>query len=303
MTVTKENLLKAQKKIDEILLEKNCGPVFVRLAWHDSGTYDKDVPGEWPAAGGAIASIRFEPEISHGANAGLPGALKLLEPVKEANPEVSYADIFQMASARSIELAGGPKIDMKYGRVDASGPEHCSKEGNLPDGNACPNSGKYGGLSGTCPTECPTAEGHLRKVFYKMGMNDEQIVALSGAHTFGRAYKDRSGEGAEKTKFTDGSKQTLPDGAEAKYNAGGSSWVKNWLVFDNEYFQVMDDASSDPELLKLGTDKVIFTDPAMKPFAEKFRDSQDAFFESYTKAHKQLSEQGSKFEPVEGISL
>lgn len=33
-----------------------------------------------------------------------------------------------------------------------------------------------------------------------MGINDEEIVALSGAHTFGRAYKDRSGAGAEKTK-------------------------------------------------------------------------------------------------------
>lgn len=31
-----------------------------------------------------------------------------------------------------------------------------------------------------------------------MGLNDEEIVALSGAHTFGRAYKDRSGAGAEK---------------------------------------------------------------------------------------------------------
>jgi len=87
---------------------------FVRLAWHDSGTFDKDVKGEWPAAGGATGSIRFEPEILHGANAGLAGAIALLEPVKEAFPDMSYADIFQMASARAIELAGGPKIGVKY---------------------------------------------------------------------------------------------------------------------------------------------------------------------------------------------
>lgn len=99
--------------IDGILDEKNCGPVFVRLAWHDSGTYDASVEGEWPAAGGAIGSIRFEPEINHGANAGLAGAAKLLEPVKEAFPEVSYADIYQMASARAIELAGGPRLNVK----------------------------------------------------------------------------------------------------------------------------------------------------------------------------------------------
>jgi L-ascorbate peroxidase len=183
--VTKGELAEAQKMIDEILLEKNCGPVMVRLAWHDSGTFDASIKGEWPAGGGAIASIRFAPEINHGANAGLAGAAALLEPVKEANPGVSYADIYQMASARSVELAGGPKIDMKYGRVDAENPEQCSPEGNLPDAEAGDN-GEYGGDSGTASTKDTSPNGHLRKVFYRMGLNDEEIVALSGAHTFGK---------------------------------------------------------------------------------------------------------------------
>ena len=108
-------LLGARDMIDTIIDQTNANPLFVRLAWHDSGTFDVNVKGEWPAAGGAIGSIRFEPEINHGANAGLSGALKLLEPVKIAFPAVSYADIFQMASARGVELAGGPAIAMKYG--------------------------------------------------------------------------------------------------------------------------------------------------------------------------------------------
>jgi Peroxidase len=112
--VSEATLSGAQAMIDGIIDEKNCNPVFVRLAWHDSGTHDASITDPWPAAGGAIGSIRFKPEIAHGANAGLAGAVALLEPVKEAFPEMSYADIFQMASARSIELAGGPKIDMKY---------------------------------------------------------------------------------------------------------------------------------------------------------------------------------------------
>jgi L-ascorbate peroxidase len=112
----KESLLGARDMIDKIIDETNANPLFVRLAWHDSGTFDKNIKGDWPAAGGAIGSIRFEPEINHGANAGLSGALKLLEPVKLAFPDVSYADIYQMASARGIELAGGPTIDMKYGK-------------------------------------------------------------------------------------------------------------------------------------------------------------------------------------------
>jgi L-ascorbate peroxidase len=302
MPVSKEALSSAKEMIDALILEKNCGPIMVRVGWHDSGTFDKNVSGAWPSAGGAVGSIRFDPEITHGANAGLINAIKLLEPIKEANPDVSYADIFQMASARSIELAGGPRIDMKYGRIDSNGPENCSKEGNLPDAEPGSN-GMYGGPGGSASTEDSTAAGHLRKVFYRMGLNDEEIVALSGAHTFGRAYKNRSGLGAEKTKFTDGSKQMRADGIEAKYTPGGSSWTENFLIFDNSYYKVIPDESADPELLKLSTDKVVFTDDGFRPFAEKFRDSQDAFFESYAKAHKKLSELGSNFDPSEGISM
>jgi catalase (peroxidase I) len=34
---------------------------------------------------------------------------------------------------------------------------------------------------------------HLREVFGRMGFNDREIVALSGAHTVGQAHTDRSG--------------------------------------------------------------------------------------------------------------
>lgn len=45
----------------------------------------------------------------------------------------------------------------------------------------------------------------------------------------------------------------------------------------------MPDESADPELLKLGTDKSLFDDPGFLPFAQKYRDDQDAFFEDYKK--------------------
>jgi cytochrome c peroxidase len=34
---------------------------------------------------------------------------------------------------------------------------------------------------------------HLRQIFYRMGFNDQEIVALSGAHALGRCHTDRSG--------------------------------------------------------------------------------------------------------------
>jgi L-ascorbate peroxidase len=141
-------------------------------------------------------------------------------------------------------------------------------------------------------------------VFYRMGLNDEDIVALSGAHTLGRAYADRSGLGKEKTKFTDGTMiQKFADGTVAPYKPGGSSWTEQFLVFDNSYFTTLDDPNADKELLKMSSDKAVFKDEAFRPFAEKFRDDQAAFFESYARAHKKLSELGAKFEPPEGITL
>ena len=271
----------------------------VRLAWHDAGNYDKNLASEkWPMAGGATGSIRFAPEINHGANAGLINGVKLIQThIKEKHPLISYADLYQMASSRAIEYTGGgPSLGIRYGRQDVDSPDGCQKEGNLPDGEADPDTGNYGGTSGTASTEDKTPGGHLRKVFYRMGMNDEEIVALSGAHSLGRAYHDRSGLGAEQTKFTDGSStQKFADGKVAPYHAGGSSWTEQFFVFDNSYFIVLDDDTSDPELLKMSSDKAVFKDDDFRPYAEKFRDNKESFFESYVKAHNKLSELGSKF--------
>ena len=52
------------------------------------------------------------------------------------------------------------------------------------------------------PDKAPTPGQHLKNVFYRMGLGDMEIVALSGAHTLGRAKPDRSGFGKEVTKYT-----------------------------------------------------------------------------------------------------
>jgi L-ascorbate peroxidase len=95
MAPTKEELTACQEHLKGLIAEKMCAPILVRLAWHDSGTYDKDA-GDFPACGGANGSIRFEPEINHGGNAGLRDALAILTPVKEAYPTVGWADLMQV---------------------------------------------------------------------------------------------------------------------------------------------------------------------------------------------------------------
>ncbi|XP_030545208.1 probable L-ascorbate peroxidase 6, chloroplastic/mitochondrial isoform X1 [Rhodamnia argentea] len=268
-----EQLKGAREEIKELLKTKFCHPILVRLGWHDAGTYNKNIE-EWPKRGGANGSLRFEIELKHAANAGLVNALKLLEPIKEKYPSVTYADLFQLASATAIEEGGGPKIPMKYGRVDVSKPEECPEEGRLPDAGP------------------PSPADHLREVFYRMGLNDKEIVALSGAHTLGRSRPERSGWGKPETKYT-------KDGPGAP---GGQSWTVQWLKFDNSYFKDIKE-QRDENLLVLPTDGVLFEDPSFKVYAEKYAEDQEAFFKDYAEAHAKLSNLGAKFDPPEGIVI
>lgn len=69
------------------------GPVFVRLAWHAAGTYDK----KSGTGGSNGATMRHAAEAGHGANAGLDVARKVLERVKAKHPGLSYADLWSLA--------------------------------------------------------------------------------------------------------------------------------------------------------------------------------------------------------------
>ena len=46
-------------------------------------------------------------------------------------------------------------------------------------------------------------------------------------------FQDRSGEGAESTKFTSGDHVARGDGKAGYGRKGGSSWTEKWLKFDN----------------------------------------------------------------------
>eukprot|EP00931_Biecheleriopsis_adriatica_P019383 TRINITY_DN1321_c0_g1_i1.p1 TRINITY_DN1321_c0_g1~~TRINITY_DN1321_c0_g1_i1.p1 ORF type:complete len:1228 (+),score=315.72 TRINITY_DN1321_c0_g1_i1:46-3729(+) len=285
----------------------NCNPILLRLAWHDAGTFDKTKTG-FPAMGGANGSIIFNPEINHGANNGLNKAVKYLEPFKADYPLVSWADLIQMAGAVGIEHAGGPKVDMKYGRKDASGPEACpgrtsrgtADNAGLPDAEA-----PY-----ACGAKDPAT--HLRNIFNRMGFDDRDIVALSGAHTIGRAFKERSGVVSEGYGEANGCPYTksVPSGCPIRHDGkggvgmpGGKSWTTKWLKFDNEYFQEHVYKETDPNLLWASTDRALHQDPEFRKFFMLYKDDQSAFFKDFASAMKRLSELGSQWEPAEGIVL
>merc|ERR1719331_3613053 len=161
----KAALKACEAEVRELIRTTNCNPILVRLAWHDSGTYDQHIK-DFPACGGANGAIRFDPEMTMGANNGLPKAKKYLEAIQAKYPSVSWADLIQLASATAVEMAGGPKIPMKYGRVSVNGPEGCvsptSREGfagnaGLPDAKPGPTGG--------FPCGATNAAAHLRNVF------------------------------------------------------------------------------------------------------------------------------------------
>lgn len=228
---------KARRDLRSIISSKNCAPIMLRLAWHDAGTYDAQTK-----TGGPNGSIRNEEEYTHGANSGLKIALELCEGVKAKHPKITYADLYQLAGVVAVEVTGGPDISFQPGRKDSN---VCPREGRLPDAKK--------------------DFQHLRDVFYRMGLSDKDIIALSGGHTLGRAHPERSGF----------------DGP----------WTQEPLKFDNSYFVELLKGESEG-LLKLPSDKTLLEDPEFRRYVELYAKDEDAFFRDYAESHKKLSELG-----------
>ncbi|ONL96815.1 ascorbate peroxidase homolog3 [Zea mays] len=245
---------KARRKLRALIAEKSCAPLMLRLAWHSAGTFDVS-----SRTGGPFGTMKHQSELAHGANAGLDIAVRLLEPIKEEFPILSYADFYQLAGVVAVEVTGGPEIPFHPGREDKPQPP---PEGRLPDATK----GRSLVFTMIVLNDELIGSDHLRQVFGKqMGLSDQDIVALSGGHTLGRCHKERSGfEGA---------------------------WTTNPLVFDNSYFKEL--LSGDKEgLLQLPSDKALLSDPVFRPLVEKYAADEKAFFDDYKEAHLKLSELG-----------
>ncbi|XP_057545146.1 L-ascorbate peroxidase 5, peroxisomal-like isoform X2 [Amaranthus tricolor] len=233
----------ARKDLRQLLQsKKQFSPIILRLAFHDAGTYDVKAK-----TGGPNGSIRGE--LNNPANNGIKVAVDFCEQVKAKHPKVSYADLYQLAGIIAVEVTGGPIIPFVPGRQDAR---------NQQDRGALPN---------------PNGDAkHLRDIFHRMGLNDRDIVVLSGAHTLGRANKDRSGF----------------DG----------SFTENPLKFDNSYFVNLQKEDK-PGLVKFPTDKVLLQDPAFRRYVQLYAKDEKTFFAHYAESHKKMSELG--FQPPRAV--
>lgn len=237
--------------------DNKLGPVLIRLAWHEAGTWDKDKKDGFPND----ASMQFAPECKHAANAGLDGARKALEPIFKKHPGLTRADLWTLAACIAVEEMGGPTIKWRSGRTDASGPEQCPPDGRLPDAHQ--------------------GQQHIRDVFVKrMGFTEEETVALIGAHTVGECHRDRSGYVGPWT-FD-------PLGFD---NAFFTILLENDWIVDTRYEKLQFTDSATRKLMMLPADVALILDPKMKRICQQFT-NQDIWHAAFARAFQKLLELG-----------
>ncbi|KAL4251457.1 Peroxidase [Abortiporus biennis] len=261
---TKADYIKVYNKIAEVLDsagdvdydDGSYGPVLLRLAWHSSGTYDK----ETNTGGSNYATMRFEPESLHGANAGLKVARDLMEKVHEEFPWISYGDLWTLAGVAAVQEMGGPKIPWRPGRIDGFAAQ-ATPDGRLPDASQ--------------------GSDHLRNIFYRMGFNDQEIVALSGAHALGRCHRDRSG--------FDGPWTFSPITVTNDYFT--LLWNEKWVWRKWDGPKQLEDKKTH-SLMMLPTDYVLVEDKSFKKWVKAYAEDQDLWFKDFSNAVSRLFELG-----------
>jgi catalase-peroxidase len=184
------------------------GPLFIRMAWHSTGTYRiGDGRG-----GGGRGQQRFAPLNSWPDNVSLDKARRLLWPIKQKyGRKISWADLMVLAGNVALETMGFKTFGFGGGREDVWEPDQDVYWGAEEEWLATSDKPKSR-YSGDRDLENPLAavqmgliyvnpEGpdgnpdpiaaakDIREIFARMAMNDEETVALiAGGHTFGKCH-------------------------------------------------------------------------------------------------------------------
>src|SRR3954447_880074 len=179
------------------------GPLVIRMVWHCAGTYRAADGRGGPAAG----MQRFAPLNSWPDNRNLDKARRLLWPVKKKyGRTISWADLMIFAGNRALETMGLRTFGFAGGRADVWEPDEDTYWG--PE-RAWLDDQRHGGVRELShplaadqmgliyvnpegPNTVPdplTSARDIRETFRRMGMNDDETVALiAGGHTFGKTH-------------------------------------------------------------------------------------------------------------------
>ncbi|MBL0917360.1 MAG: catalase/peroxidase HPI [Hydrogenophaga sp.] len=326
------------------------GPQMIRMAWHAAGTY-RTLDGR---GGGGRGQQRFAPLNSWPDNVNIDKSRRLLWPIKQKyGQKISWADLFILTGNVALEsmgfrtfgFAGGredvwePDMDVNWGAETtwlgadkrfSGGGDRNKGEGELNNNLAA----VHMGLIYVNP-EGPNASGDymaaakdIRTTFYRMAMNDEEIVALiAGGHTFGKAHgaapeshKGPEPEGASiesqglgwNSNFGSGhGKDTVSSGLEVTWTKTPALWSNNFFenLFKFEWEQEKSPAGAKQWVAKnaediipdahvkgkfhkpkmLTTDLTMRFDPEFGKISKRFLDDPQAFAEAFARAWYKLT--------------
>lgn len=318
------------------------GPLFIRMAWHSAGTY-RIGDGRGGASRG---NQRFAPLNSWPDNVNLDKARRLLWPIKKKyGKKLSWADLMILAGNVALESMGVKTFGFGGGREDIWEPEEDvywgaeekwledkrhHGENKLENPLAAVQMGLiYVNPEGPGGKPDPVAAAHdIRETFRRMGMNDEETVALIvGGHTFGKCHGaapathvgpepeaapiEEQGLGWRNSYGTGKGKDTISSGLEVTWTSSPTRWSNNflWNLFGYEWEltkspagayqwvakgapEIIPDAHDSTKKHKptmLTTDLSLRFDPIYEKIARRFLEHPDQLHDAFARAWFKLT--------------
>lgn len=241
------------------------GPFFIRMAWHSAGTY-RTFDGR---GGSRYGTQRFAPLNSWPDNGNLDKARRLLWPIKKKyGNKISWADLMVLTGNVALESMGFETMGFAGGREDVWEPQEdvywgpesewlgdkrYSGDRELEKPLAAVQMGLiYVNPEGPNGKPDPKAAAYdIRDTFGRMGMNDEETVALiAGGHTLGKGHgaadpseyvgREPEAAGIEEQGFgwknsygKGNAEDTITSGLEGAWTSTPAKWSHDY--FDNMF--------------------------------------------------------------------
>lgn len=323
------------------------GPLFIRMAWHSAGTY-RTGDGR---GGSREGQQRFAPLNSWPDNANLDKARRLLWPIKQKyGNKISWADLMILTGNVALESMGFETIGFGGGRADVwepnanvywgmekewlekSGGENSRYSGdrNLENPLAAVQMGLiYVNPEGPDGNPDPlAAAADIKETFGRMGMNDEETVALiAGGHSFGKTHGagdaglvgpepeaagiEEQGLGWKSSHKSGKAGDAITSGLEVIWTPTPTQWshgffttlfnneweltkspagAHQWVAKDSEaFFPDAFDKDKKHRPTMLTTDLSLRMDPAYEKISRRFLENPEEFQKAFAKAWFKLT--------------
>ena len=320
----------------------NYGPLFIRMAWHSAGTY-RTGDGR---GGSRAGQQRFAPLNSWPDNANLDKARRLLWPIKQKyGSKISWADLMVLTGNVALENMGFKTFGFAGGRTDVWEPEtdvYWGKERKWLDDKRYAEGRKlenplaavqmgliYVNPEGPNGNPDPIlAAKDIRETFGRMGMNDEETVALiAGGHTFGKTHGagpakhvgpepeaaaiEEQGLGWKSTYKSGKGKDAITSGLEVTWTSTPIKWGSGFLkiLLNNDWELTKSPAGANQWVAKnakpsipdafdpnvkhlptmLTTDLSLKMDPVYEKITRRFADNPEEYAKAFAKAWFKLT--------------